>query len=530
MLLYLLLKDIRTRSLSPALRIVMLMLYLLAIPAASSGDGYFPAPRRYLTESIGAPPRSGWDYDLDGDGVIDYRKLDIDNDGVVDRALIDSDRNGTFETALDRAALAHVPRHLIICVDSVPFALMDTLWREGHFRDFCPPGRVIAPFPSDTNPAFAELFGTARSGGVEDRYFDRAHNQIVGGTWDHLARPDRRTDRTFHSIFGYEQHPRYGAVMYAAPFLVADHDLKKCRETFWTIYTGQPEVNPIILYIGSTDAIGHKAGEAGMRRQLLLLEGILDEILYKSAGSLRVSIFSDHGNNLAYCDPMINLGAYLATHDFRLAETLRRPGDVVVPRFGLVGDACLYTREEQKPAAARAAATCPGVEFAVHAECGITFVTGPRGSAKIHRTGSRYRYEAVDGDPLMLASILEGLDGEGELDDEGFADDAAWFAATKGHRYPDILRRLVSAMENHVVNTPDVILSIEDGYCYGSPSFVRMIKLLGTHGSARDTQTFGMAMTTGGSLPAYIRAGDLMHALGEWKPGEISDTGEDREE
>jgi len=497
---------------------VLALTCLACFTAPSPSAEGFPRPKIFYGEGLDGAAMTGWDYDLNNDGRTDYRKKDLDGDGVFDLYLYDRDFSGSFETVIEKSKLARgAQRRLIICVDSVPFALMEELWREGHFRDLYPPRRLIATFPSDTNPALTEVFGTEKTPGVEDRYYDREKNRIMGGTWDHIVRRNRLTDRSFHGVFEYEEHPRYGALMYLAPYLVSDHDLERCRTVFWKCYREKPPEEPIMLYIGSTDAISHKRGREGIRRQLLMLEEILDEIMYATAGEFRITLFSDHGNNMVYSDQMIDLGGHLARNGFRLTTALTGEKDVVVPRFGLVGDVCLYTDKENRKPLAETLTALRGVDFALYEKDGDIFVAGARGKAKISRRGERYRYQTIEGDPLGLAHDLKELEEYENLDGEGFADDNLWFEATKGDRYPDILRRAAVAMTDHVVNRPDIILSLEEGFCYGSGAFVKMVDLLGTHGSARDTQTFGMAMCTSDPLPGYIRGSDLMAALGEQK-------------
>lgn len=481
---------------------------------------FFPPPLMHAARPFDGPIVTNWDYDLDGDMNLDFRKQDLDGDGIADRYLRDRDGDGSFDLSVPKApAAGRAQRHLIICVDSVSFSVMEELWRAGRFRDFYPPGRVISTFPSDTNPAFAELFGMEKTPGVEDRYYDRASKRIIGGKWDHMVRRDGRTDMTFHAAFDYEQHPRYGALMYLSPYAVSDHDLARCREVFRRRYRETPADRPIILYIGSTDAIAHREGREGLLRQLFKVEQLIDEIICDTAGELRISLFSDHGNNLVYSEPMIDLERHLSRKGFRLAATLDGPRDVVVPRFGLVGDACLYTREENREAVAQALASLEGVDFSAYAKEGACVVEGALGRAAITRDGGRYRYEMLSGDPLKLGAIIAGMQRRDEIDAEGYADDAAWFAATRAHVYPDILRRLSDAVANHVVNRPDVFVSLKDGYCYGSECFVRMIALRGTHGSAAASQTNGMAMCTDRPVPDFIRAVEMMAVLGAERPG-----------
>ena len=496
------------------LSLVFIVACLVCSSAPSPSAEEFPKPNVFYGEGLSGGAMAGWDYDLNGDGKVDYRKKDLDNDGVVDIYYIDRDFNGSFETVTQKSTLPKAAqRHLIICVDSIPYSVMAELWRDGHFRDFYQPSRLISTFPSDTNPALTEIFWTEKTPGIEDRYYDREENRIVGGKWIHMVRKDRLTDTSFHGVFDYEEHPRYGALMYVAPYLVSDHDLEQCRRTFWRCYLSKPPDEPIMLYIGSMDAISHKRGREGLRRQLLKLERMLDEIICATGGTLRISLFADHGNNLVNSDTMIDLENHLARHGFRLTTSLTKDGDVVVPRFGLVGDVCLYTDEENRAPLAEALTSLKGVDFALYEKGGESFVVSARGKAKIGRRGDRYSYQMIDGDPLGLAQALKKLDDYENLDADGFADDDLWLDAMEGNAYPDILRRATDAMTNHVVNRPDVILSLKEGFCYGNGAFGKMIDLLGTHGSASATQSLGMVISTAEPLPDYVRGSNLMSML-----------------
>ena len=495
---------------------------ILAAGVVPPGAAEMRPVRVFSSRGMRGPVVLGWDYDTDGDGKADFCRRDTDGDGVVDLYLYDDDRNGSFEKEI-RAPRKGTPvtRHLIVFADSVPFSLMEKLWREGRFRDFFPPGRMISTFPSDTNPAFTEMMGTEKPPGVEDRYYDRAANAVRGGFMDHVKGRNASSDKTFHSVFGYEQNPRYGALIYLAPYLVSDHDLEKFEKTFRKLDAETPPGTPLILYVGSTDAIGHREGARGMTRQLEKLDGILADFIRRKRGKLRISLFSDHGNNLVRSERMIDLAGWLKRNGYRLrGNRLRGPKDVVAPHLGLVNEVNLYTRRENRAPLADILRKLEGVDFVIYRSDEAEFmVADATGRARITREGSKYRYEIIDGDPLDLKTIIDAMRERGLLDGRGFADDGAWFEATKAHRYPDILRRLVTAMTNHIVNRPDLYLSLRDGYCYGTPLFLHMIDLKGTHGSALAGSTNGIAMDTTRRLPDYLRAADLMSTVGERKPG-----------
>ncbi len=91
--------------------------------------------------------------------------------------------------------------------------------------------------------------------------------------------------------------------------------------------------------------------------------------------------------------------------------------------------------------------------------------------------------------------------------------DADWFAATTEHVYPDPLYRLWRAFHGLLVNTPDVLVSIEDGYCYGTSFFNLWVNLKSAHGSLRRSSTHGFVMSTAGRVPDPIRMKDLTTQL-----------------
>ena len=513
-------KSNTTGTRRPWLIAAIILVCLAAASLSGFCAGEFKPVKVSRAEPFHGSMISCWEYDINGDGEIDYLKKDSDGDGVIDVYFYDKDFNGSFEKVISKPLTAErAPRHLIVMPDSVPYFFMEELWREGYFRDFFPPSRMISTFPSDTNPAFTEIFGTARPPGIEDRYYNIKENRVEGGIRDHMKRRDRKTDRTFHAVFDYEQNPRYGALIYMTPYMVSDHDLEKMRRIFWRLYREKPTDEPILLYIGSFDAIGHREGRKGMRRQLLKLEEIMNEIIYKTEGNLRISLFSDHGNDMIRSERMIDLGRHLARNGFRLSDRLRREKDVVGPCLGLINEVNIYTGEGNKEPLTEALRTLEGVDFVLYEKEGEFIVADSLGRARIVKNGDRYKYDIMDSDPLELEGIIARMKREGSIDEYGFAEDRAWFEATKAHRYPDIIRRLAVAMTDHVINRPNMFLSLEDGYCYGTGLFLKMIDLKSTHGSAVDTSTNGMAMGTSGPLPDYIRCSDLMEALGEKKPG-----------
>ena len=123
----------------------------------------------------------GWiGYDTDGDQRVDYvQQLES---GVKTKFFYDTDHDGTLDTVVDRSKLKPDGcRHLIVCLDSVPFEVMDELWDEGYFRLFYKPGRLISPFPTLSWLARVRIWHLKKPGGYEEHFFDRGENELKGG-------------------------------------------------------------------------------------------------------------------------------------------------------------------------------------------------------------------------------------------------------------------------------------------------------------------------------------------------------------
>jgi len=130
-----------------------------------------------------------------------------------------------------------------------------------------------------------------------------------------------------------------------------------------------------------------------------------------------------------------------------------------------------------------------------------------------------YKYDTQHGDPLKLASVLEDLQQHGLVDAKGFIDDDAFFRATVEHPYPDSLRRLHRAFHGLVEHTPDVLVSLSDGWCWGSPFMARFLTVSATHGALSRSSSTGFVMSTAAPLPDALRMEDVADALrraGAW--------------
>ncbi|NOT62778.1 MAG: hypothetical protein HOP19_21425, partial [Acidobacteria bacterium] len=65
-----------------------------------------------------------------------------------------------------------MPRRLILILDGVPFDTIEKLRAEGRFKRFTHPARMVATFPSSTNPSLVEILHTENAPGYEDHFYD----------------------------------------------------------------------------------------------------------------------------------------------------------------------------------------------------------------------------------------------------------------------------------------------------------------------------------------------------------------------
>lgn len=408
------------------------------------------------------------------------------------------------------------PKRLVLVLDGVPFQTISSLRAEGAFSSFRNPARMVSTFPSLTNPSMIEILGARSSPGYEDQYYDREHNRLIGGFQDRM-RGGSFIRGTFREQFSYHAPALRGSFAYVAQpigaIIVAQTDVAAFRRKFST-----SRERLFVAYIGATDSLAHLGGERPLKSLLRSLDRTIDELRAESGGELEVDIVSDHGN-LFGAQHFAPLTSSLEKAGFTIERSLNgsRNG-VVLPRYGLVGSAVLFSAPENRERLALVAAKTTGVDFAIFERLGeegrsITVISR-RGRARIDRIEERYRYIDLEGDPLEMNPIMGPMRGEGKLDDEGFGSRDDWWAATQTHRYPDPLRRLFDGLTEHVRTTGDVLVSFEDGYLIGSSFFGIFARMQATHGNLLSRETEGFAMSTRLELGSAVRGSDV-HRLFE---------------
>lgn len=405
-------------------------------------------------------------------------------------------------------------RHLIICLDGIGFSLIEKMRAENNFKTFQSPGRMISPFPTLTNVSMTEIMetmGAEPANGYEETFFDTERNAIRGNLLDRF-RSKRFIKNSFRELFDYHPSALKSGLGYAAPpfstYLEALSDLIRLRQKF------DGSQQPVFFaYLGATDSLAHLGGERLVKSYLRRLDSTLSTLQRKNGERLAITIFSDHGNHFRSYQ-RAKIQDALRASGFKLSDRVKTDVSVVIPQFGLVGCAVLFTREGNERSIAQALRNVEGVDFASYEKDGTVHIISERGEATIERDKTRYRYRAQQGDPLELVPITRRLSADSQNSSDGFIDDAAWFAVTQEMSRPDAVRRIYEGTVDHVRNRASVIVSFKDGYYSGSRTLDLFAFLQATHGSLGREQSLGFVVSTEGSMPTYLRAGELWAAIG----------------
>ena len=418
--------------------------------------------------------------------------------------------NPDFASSLEGVKRNQVTKKLIICVDGVPWRTIHQLWEKGHFKAFHKPGKVIVSFPTMTNVTSTVIWHASRVAGYESAYFDKKKNRMVSGVGKYIHKRVIEPG-DFHQHFDYLEPIPYESTTYVLPKRICQSDLKRFIEAY-----SSSENEEFCTFIKSTDGMMHILGKEGAEEILLTIDGILDKIYHSRKDDIEIMLFSDHGFNFAKSQ-RVKLKSFLKSSGFDVRNDLRDEKSVVLPSFGLVGFAAIYTGEDNKRKIAQQVPALEGVDFSAYRMNHIIHIFGQNGEAKIFKKTTDhtelYKYEMITGDPLSYKDILDKLIRLGKADDEGYIPDSDWFEATKDHPYVDALKRLYQAFSGQVESEADILISLKDGYFHGNALFSRIATILGTHGSLLDTNSVGFFMSTAKEVPTHIRDNQLIDCL-----------------
>jgi len=472
------------------------LLFLLSGCTSVAGS-FAPDARLTFPEKPVRVDESGRYFDVDGNGIVDFA---VDGETL----RYDDDEDGTFDRVyrLSEYDADAVP-HLLLLIDSLPYRIVRPRYEAGEWGWFFPPQLVIAPFPSLSEVTFSAIMDAPPMGGAIERYYDKRdatiHNLYTARVWGYKHPWQQRVDgqlKNYREV-GYSYlNPR---PWYAAELQRAKATLDESPNRFTSVY------------IVSSSAMVSRYGRQGLDECLAHIEQLCLQMLYERRGALKITILSDHGHNLAVSKnfPVDDL---LEAAGFRVAETIEDPQRDVVPEIdGLVTYFGVHTKRPR--AVAEALLPREEIQLAMYMEGESVVVRDRRGIARIERRGGRYRY-VVEHDVL----------GYGELAGQWLTG-AEWMDATARGEWPDGPRRIWEAFHALVVNPADVMFTLQDGHCAGSPSMEKWIDMQSTHGGLNRVNSDAVVLSMVRPLAKPVRSREVLAAL--FRPSAFGQPAED---
>jgi hypothetical protein len=388
--------------------------------------------------------------------------------------------------------------HFVLVLDGIPYSVADAYQRKGGLRLFHPPSRVVSVYPAFTALALADAFADAPCTAFEAIHYDHRLNKVVGGDLDYLSLANEVWARNCD----YRMATLWDPFAYLVPEKVFQKEVREVRDLL-----GRKDRGVLVAYLVSTAGVATREGEAGIVGVLDEADRLCEELVWRTRGRAKITIFSDHGHTMTPCK-RIDFRPFLAGKGWRLSDRLDGPRDVVLVEYGLVTTA-LFAAKDRAGLAADLAA-CQGVRFASYPDGAAVAVRAAGGFAVVERKGDSYRYVAAQGDPLGLLPVFAKLKAEGKLDADGFAADRPLFEATALHMYPDACDRLWRAFHGLAEETPDVIADLDWGWFAGSESLAKMLPgVASTHGDLERTSSTAAFMSTLGPVPPVFRNRDV---------------------
>lgn len=423
-------------------------------------------------------------------------------DGRVTELIFDDNADGKPDLVVNRDTDSPDWPHCILVLDGAAYDVVAALWKEGHFRLFRPPTRVISVYPSMTDLALTRIFQTPPCEGPEALYFDASANRLRGGSLEYL----RGDNAPWLKYVTYHAPQGVGAKAYLDPQAVFDEEMNGTYKTF-----SQAKSGTVSAYSIGASGLGTRGGADAIRKYMLTVEKLCERLVYEKRGRIRISLTADHGHCLKPCK-RVNFEKTLNADGFELADRLKSPADVVTPAYGLVTFAAMFNQSSEKLAATML--KDPSVDLIAFTEGEQIVVLSNTGRAHIGKSGDGFKYAADSGDPLQLLPIIETLRAQGKVSPDGVIDDRALFDETDTHIYPDPLHRLWDCFHGLMNHPPQLAVSMKDNYCHGSWMFELGIgHVASTHGSLNLPNSSAFLLSDVGRLPEAIRIDDVMPTL-----------------
>ena len=440
-------------------------------------------------------------YDVNGNGISDFALL-ADAHGNMSILAYDNDEDGQYEKIfnINDYAPEDVP-HLIILLDSIPYQCALDKYLAGHFSWFPPPQKVIAPFPSLTDVVFNRLLQAPPRGGTNRHHYDHRINGMSSSYWNQM----KGVKEVWQRYIDYSTPFFTMGLGFVKPREIYPGELEHIRQAF-----NQSSSRVTIVYDSSSAGMVCKYGRQGAYECLDGVERLCLQLLWERQGAIKISIMADHGHNLMK-SKFISLQDILNEAGFTVGDEIGSDSDIVMDTEGLVNYVGIHTR---KPSAvADVLLKLPQTELTLYMAGDRVIVRNAMGAAAIEKREGKLRYVPIDFDVLGYQPVMDVLNNSGKMDAEGFASDHDWFAMTVDHQWPDAPPQIWEAFHGTVVCTPDLMVTLRDGYYNGFTLFESFIDMASIHGGLNQINcaTFLLSMTGRADRP--MRSRDVLETI-----------------
>ena len=442
-----------------------------------------------------------WTFDVDGNSRIDFT-VSAGPGGRLDALSYDDDEDGSADRVyrLSEYSADEVP-HLIVLLDSIPFHSALEKFTSRGWSWFDRPEKVIPPFPTMSGVIFTDIMRAPPLPGMINKYYDRSKGETSNLIWDRVWGHVPPWQQRLHYKCGYDEN----GMAFLRPREWFGVEMARVKSAL----DRSPDKTTVV-YTASTSGLVSRYGAQGVDETLDLVETLSLQLMYERQGAIKITVMADHGHNLM-ASKRVEFDDTLSAAGFRVATRLRTERDVVMDIDGMVNYMGMHTR---RPApVADALLHRPEVQLAMYLEGERVIVRNSVGAAAIEGRGERYKYSVINTDVLGLVPIAEALAAGGKADPDGFIDGRDWFNATVDHEWPDAPYRLWRAFHGLVVHTPDLMLTLHDGYSTGIGWFEYFITMASTHGGLNQVNSSTFVMTMNGRVTGPLRSGEVLDAI-----------------
>ncbi len=313
-------------------------------------------------------------------------------------------------------------------------------------------------FPTETNPALANIFGYPLAGYEPEAFFDkRSGRTIRTGPIKQLLNLD---DQYFGFYFGYHGNVLLYTLSYFLTGLAVEFDLRKLKSN-----------NYFRFFSGVCDAVGHMFGDDGMAK---MVKWVDEAVLDLDLGANDITLFSDHGMTKDNGKRLrrLNLEEILENAGYGIARKVNKEKwdrEVVCDCVGMLNVVPVYCNPKHKNKISDVLIRSKGVELVLKNNGESIEVAGKSGKGMLFKEGDMWRYDTKGEDPLGY--------GDARISDEESYEEFC------DYQYPDAFRRIWKAFE--LKNAAEIIAVLNNRFYYGS----RLLRLacgerfIATHGS-----------------------------------------------